>query len=286
MCLALFAILVLLIAPPKQTAEKHDAQKQEQSHQVLQPPPNSGDPNAVSETKFYTYSCPQESQGETAKIIFDGLLVAFTLGLVLVGWKQAKILNKQADILEKHEGWMKKHDANLVKLADAALLNAQAVINAQRPWVVICAVQEGSGFSIRAGNLGKTPAEVISFSAEQRCVDRIQELPSEPEFTQNYVPQIKLLVPGNNIGDSDLELMSSEEFLLLYENCRKESGFRQSPATVKMTVFYFRVLYVNVGGQLAPDDSPYESRICFCFRPAGAGGRLRLCGNNAYNHHE
>jgi hypothetical protein len=87
--------------------------------------------------------------------------------------------------------------------ADAALLNAKAVINAERPWVAIFVIYSSkTGASFRAGNMGRTPAEIISFAVESRCVEHIQELPQVPVFTKEIAPQMRILVPGRRIWGS------------------------------------------------------------------------------------
>lgn len=168
--------------------------------------------------------------------------------------------------------------------ASAALLNAKAVINSERPWVIIFAANTKRGAFFRAGNLGRTPAEIVSFSSEYKCVEHLGELPTEPEFTIEYVPQIKLLVPGKKFGESqDIELLSEEQFIDFVDGCRKESGYRSIPAPPKMSVFYFRVRYTHAGERLLPEIPPYESRACFCYHPADAGEPLGTCGNKSYN---
>jgi hypothetical protein len=136
MCYGLLLLALLLPLLQKQNIDKPAAQKQVTQKQV-QP---SEDAQKVSNpsrsdsapVNLYTYISPRENNPETAKIIFDGLLVLFTLGLVWVGLKQAKILSE-------HEGWMEKHDAKLEKLAQAANENAKALINSERAWVTVYA---------------------------------------------------------------------------------------------------------------------------------------------------
>jgi len=168
--------------------------------------------------------------------------------------------------------------------ANAALLNAKAVINSERPWVVIFAANTKRGAFFRAGNLGRTPAEIVSFSAEYRCVEHVGELPTEPKFTIEYVPQIKLLVPGGKFGESqDIELLSEQQFIDFVDTCRKESGYRSLPSPPKVSIFYFQVRYTYAGERLLPETPPYESRACFCYRPADAGEPLGICGTKSYN---
>jgi hypothetical protein len=169
--------------------------------------------------------------------------------------------------------------------AQAALLNAKAVINAERPWIVIFGINDiKRGACFMAGNMGRTPAEIVSFSAECRCIESIHELPEVPEFSKDTVPQMKILVPGKKLGDQNIELLGVEEFTDFIETCRRESGKRPFPAPAKMSAFYFRVKYTYVGGQPVPDALPYESCTCFGYQPQAAPEPY-VCGGENYNRH-
>jgi hypothetical protein len=125
--LLLFSIALLLApqdnAPSQQKTQKQVSTKQVKPPEIAQQPPDSGVSSIV---KLYTNNAQQENNTETAKIVFDGLLVLLTGGLVWVGIRQANILNRQADILVQHEEWMQKHDEKLGQLASHTLANAKA----------------------------------------------------------------------------------------------------------------------------------------------------------------
>jgi hypothetical protein len=225
----------------------------------------------------------EEAKAASLDRLYRRYMYATIIGVV-GGFIGIGILIWQGVLLRRSTRAAVKSSKSAKRSADAALLNAQAVINAERPWVIIFAAHTKSGAFFRAGNLGRTPAEIISFSAEHRCVEHIGELPAEPEFTIEYVPQIKLLVPGGKFGESqDIELLSEDEFINFVDTCRKESGHRTLPTPPKMSVFYFRVRYTYAGERLLPGAPPYESRACFCYQPADAGEPLRNCGNKSYN---
>jgi hypothetical protein len=63
--------------------------------------------------------------------------------------------------------------------AEAALLNARAVINSERPWIVVTPVSKQSNtFSeFEASNYGRTPAEIISKHSEYKIVERASDIP-------------------------------------------------------------------------------------------------------------
>ena len=64
--------------------------------------------------------------------------------------------------------------------AQAALLNAQAVINAERPWVLISVKSPPGpmgGFTVHARNRGRTPAMITEACMGCAAVKNISELP-------------------------------------------------------------------------------------------------------------
>jgi len=86
--------------------------------------------------------------------------------------------------------------------AEVARLNAQAVINAERPWITIFGVRDPQrGCRFRASNLGRIPAEIVSFSADSICVENIAQIPEVPKYGTEHSPTIKLLIPGNKLGE-------------------------------------------------------------------------------------
>jgi hypothetical protein len=191
--------------------------------------------------------------------------------------------------MEKNVGVVTQIAEAAEKNADAALLNAQAVINAERPWVYIgAAYSKSSGaYSFLAGNDGRTPAEVISFSYGFRCVESVKDLPDEPEYGPEIAPTIRLLVPQVRELEATLELMSYEEFTDCFLKCGKtldatEHALRSEP---KLSVFYFRVIYASPLKRGGADMPNYETRMCFGFSPSAAGKHLSVCGGDNYNRH-
>ena len=159
--------------------------------------------------------------------------------------------------------------------ADAALLNAQAVINSDRPWVVIFADPDSFGnYGFYAGNLGNTPADIISYAVGFRCVNKIVELPDVPEYWDEQIPMVKILVPGRGKGGQTLDLLVPEMFADFADKCDKSRTDRTLKTPPKVCVFYFRVLYSNVLSRINPSVSNHETRMCFCWTPSNAGEKL------------
>jgi len=177
-----------------------------------------------------------------------------------------------------------KEQTQLTKIsADAALLNAQAIINTERPWVIIFGTYSNKvgSCSFHAGNLGRTPAEIIAFYAEHRCVRHINELPTVPEYRKKQVPSVTLLVPGKTLEDQSIELLDSETFLDKVDSCQREPG-EKFPTPPKLSVFYFKVVYRHPLSRVRPNIPDYEARMCFCYSTADPQAP-HVCGPDEYN---
>jgi len=96
------------------------------------------------------------------------LCVAGIAGIV-VAWRSLKTLETQTKAAR---------DA-----AEAARLNAQAIINAERAWVVIRVEYVAPyEFNFRAVNVGKTPAKITGIYSSQVAIRRGQEFEVTPEY--------------------------------------------------------------------------------------------------------
>ena len=191
-------LLVLLLAPQKQSDRKHDPQNQVQPPGTSQAVPDSS--RAVSETQFYTYNSQQSDRAEPIKVVSDILLAAFTLALVWVGYRQW-------ETLREHEKWMERNVEIVTKIADAALLNAQAVINSERPWVFISA-EPGKTlgtFIIRATVRGRTPALIGEVYSEWTFANQPLDLPTPPVYKSPITaPKEPLLGDGEEFQIADV----------------------------------------------------------------------------------
>jgi len=181
--------------PEQQTAaqspKRHAANNQSAQSQTKKPANNqiAPDTSTPSETQFYTYY-NQEPQGdEIAKEISDGLLVAFTFALGVVGYLQWRVLCK-------HEEWMQRHDANLEKLAQSAKDNAEAArkslentMKADRARLVADAEPlplPYAGGSLRVNcritNVGRTLAWLTTKATRTELLDSDERLPAIEEL--------------------------------------------------------------------------------------------------------
>jgi hypothetical protein len=77
------------------------------------------------------------------------------------------------------------------RAANAAQLNAQAVINSERPWIIVRPSEsKDGGIKFDAKNIGRTPAKIISCSYDvsyQRSVEEMPKLPRYEKFVEDWI---------------------------------------------------------------------------------------------------
>jgi hypothetical protein len=122
-------------------------------------------------TSIYNQSSPPEHNGDAKQsqdaIDVERQVARFTGYLAIVGLFQLVVLAVQAVLFRQQKNIMEQHRVSLEKLAtaasdnaEAAKLNARAVMNAERPLLLIDIKlnDEGPGYKVAAHNPGRTPA--------------------------------------------------------------------------------------------------------------------------------
>lgn len=205
--------IALAQLPKKETTDKKATQKQAPpaGNQQLSEP---SQPNPTRETTYYTYYHQEPDRKETVKNVSDFFLALFTLALVAVGILQTRVLCK-------HEAWMRRNVAVVRRIARAANKNADALIDAERAWIIASPAQNApeigfipppnhppeldgadtsNYFSVAFKNTGKTPAKLTDSAVMYRLFNNLNEIPPEP----NYGPRGTLgdipLSTGDSLG--------------------------------------------------------------------------------------
>lgn len=83
--------------------------------------------------------------------------------------------------------------------AEAALLNAKGVINAERAWVFV-AIKPTSGadvFNVYIENFGRTPAEIIGITSGNLFPSRVADLPDTPVYGEAAGLHRHIIVPND-----------------------------------------------------------------------------------------
>lgn len=167
--------------------------------------------------------------------------------------------------------------------AQAALLNAQAVIDAGRPWLLITVEPSRSvlnSFAVKATNRGRCPANMIA--SVERIVIAADEsqLPQTPEFEnqETNAPFVRIiLLPGESttiksFGRDDLKgICESEEIVRRIENWEEK------------VFIYGKVLYRDL---IEPADKQvHETSWCCWYIHGRQKSGLVIAGPPEYNLH-
>ena len=99
------------------------------------------------------------------------------------------------------------------RAAKGAFLNAQAVINAERPWLLVTLEEvsgPGTGFIIRAKNKGRTPAMIVSARIGCAVAENVEKLPGKPPYGDGSLVQDHIVIPEDepSVGWFDLSTLN------------------------------------------------------------------------------
>ena len=240
------------------STDKHEsAHKQKYSSAQTSPPPTTynvtnGDKPESDPDKM------EERRDRKAQLRLNRIYVYATVVGVIGSWVVLGVLIWQ-NILTRRS-------------ANAALLNAQVAIAATRPYVSISGFYNSGVCMFKAINYGNTPAEIISYSANMKFVDKIENLAVPPEYDNWREPSLALLSPGGTGGEAMLDLETYDTNSIIAPNLKP------------IFVFYFSIRYKNPIGSDNQSITNHESRMCFWYHSRG-GQFPRVGGPQEYNKH-
>jgi hypothetical protein len=141
--------------------------------------------------------------------------------------------------------------AEAKKTADAALLNAQAVINAERAWIIpkMKKLSGGTTFMLTLFNFGKTPAEIVGVDHRDLFPDKLDDLPLEPDYgLETRFMQMRILC-------------ANEEWPYEATSLDVVPDMKPIRASTQRFVVAYRVRYLDLL------KNPHESRVCYFWSP-------------------
>jgi hypothetical protein len=188
------------------------------------------------------------------------------------------------------------------RAAKAALLNARAIINAERPWMLFH-VQTGSHISFNKGeeppgdpwftvifnNWGQTPAEIVGFVHHLDCCESVQDLRVPPEYGVNdkinthtrmiphdrtWSPPEFLAAPSHQLrlksifSEEKWEALKKRDRVFIYWGILKYRDLIEDPRTIHT---------------LEKVGTIHETRFCYMWHPLT--NEFLICGAAPYNQH-
>lgn len=160
--------------------------------------------------------------------------------------------------------------------AEAALLNAQAVINVERPWFAPTMERyqdeaHGTLYRVRITNKGRTPGYLYEINSAKLFAEDPYKLPIPPNYNAPcYAPDTLFFATDDSFTDRERIPGYSPDFIL-QERASERGQF-------DFLVLYGRVTYVD----LIAKDRVHETRWCYVWNEYRG---FMPCGPVEYNGH-
>ena len=205
------------------------------------------------------------------------------LVLVILGYVGILMALSLLKKIDRQTGYAEIAAEAAAASSQAALLNAQAILNAERSWILISVEPSPSAenkFTVMATNRGRTPAKIIDTAERIRLAIGEEHLPSAPEYTDEkrvgpYTPII--LLPGESTA---IKLFCRNDAKGL---CDSEERFRRIETWEEKIYLYGKVIYRDL---TAPTDSlAHETNWCCWYIHGRQNSGLVISGPPEYNTH-
>jgi hypothetical protein len=211
--------------------------------------------------------------------------IAWGANLVLVILGYAGIM-LALSTLKKIERYTKAGEltaAAAYESSQAAMWNAQAVINSERPWLLITvepSLTAENRFTVKCKNRGRTPARIVASTDEIRIAVDESHLPKTPEYGDKE-PSAPLdpiiLLPGESTG---LKQFSRDDVKGI---CGSEEKFKQIETWEERIFIYGKVIYRDLIAP--PEKQTHETNWCCWFIHGRQKSGLVIAGPPEYNVH-
>jgi hypothetical protein len=167
--------------------------------------------------------------------------------------------------------------------AQAALLHAQAIIRAERPWILIT-VEPSRGadnsFTITATNRGRGPARIVSTIDKITSAVDQTHLPDQPEFDE-MSPSAALssvvLLPAESTG---IKTFSRDE---VKSFCGSDEKLKRVEKWEELILLYGKVVYKDL--MQVGEGETHESFWCCWYIHGRQKSGMVMAGPPAYNMH-
>jgi hypothetical protein len=164
------------------------------------------------------------------------------------------------------------------KQAKASMLSAKAVVNTERPWLVVTwRTDENVAGLFRFGckNNGNTPATVVSVSARTCFVKNLGDLKTPPDYSSpGTLPDLNFLVHSDSFP-----IEQGLNATAYVGSHNKESLISDSR---EFLVYYGNVIYRDALYDESSPDALHETRWCFVYQP-NANRKFARSGPVEYN---
>jgi len=167
--------------------------------------------------------------------------------------------------------------------AKAALLHAEAMVRAERPWVLVTAEPTRAienSFTVTATNRGRSPAKIVSALHEFASAIDEASLPKHPEMRQaKKTAELAsvILLPGES---TSLMAFSRDD---VAELCKTEERIKRVAEWEEKIYLYGKLTYRDLTA--SPDAEAHESGWCCWYIHGRQKSGMVMAGPPAYNVH-
>jgi len=215
--------------------------------------------------------------------LHDKITWAATVVLAILGYVGILLALSLLKKIDRQTGYAETAAEAAAASAQAALLNAQALIHSERPWVLMTvepSKAEENSFAVMATNRGRTPARIIATTNGSKIVIDEKHLPGKPEYkeqkTDTPLSPI-ILLPGES---TPIEHFSRADVRGL---CDSEERFRRIATWEERVFLYGKVTYKDL---IAPSESQvHETNWCCWYIHGRQNSGLVIAGPPDYNSH-
>jgi hypothetical protein len=208
---------------------------------------------------------------------------AANLVLVILGYVGVMMALSILKKIERQTGYAEAAIEVATSSAHAALLNARAVIQAERPWILITVEPSRSienSFTVMATNRGRTPARIVETIERYKIAIDEKRLPGTPEYRNEksntpFAPIILLpdeFTPIKSFCREDVKGL-----------CDSEERFKRIETWEEKVFLYGKVLYRDLIA--TPENEVHETNWCCWYIHGRQNSGLVIAGPSEYNSH-
>ena len=213
----------------------------------------------------------------------DRITWAANLVLVLLGYAGIMLAVSTLKKIERQTRYAETAAEAASASAQAALLHAQSIVNAERPWLLV-AVEPSLGiensFEVVVINRGRTPAQIETASEQVMIAADETHLPATPQYQDEKpgAPRVPIiLLPGES---APLKAFSREDVKGV---CGSGEQFKRIENWEEKIFIYGKVIYRDL---IAPaGQQTHETTWCCWYIHGRQKSGLVIAGPPSYNLH-
>jgi hypothetical protein len=204
------------------------------------------------------------------------------LVLVILGYVGIMMALSLLKKIERQTRFTEAAAEAAVASAQAALLNARALVDSQRPWILVTVEPSRSmenSFTVMASNRGRTPAKIIASEKQTRIAVDEKHLPGSPEYKsgEGALPAPIILLPGES---TQIQSFCRDDVRGL---CDSEERYRRIETWEEKVFLYGKLTYLNL---ISPADGEvHETNWCCWYIHGRNNSGLVMAGASEYSTH-